>query len=129
MSEGRDAPSLALPDSQDALVSAVAAANPRTIVVLETGGPVAMPWLTGVARVLEAWYPGIRGAEALAGILFGEVNPSAKLPVTFARSDADLPHPRFPGSEVKPGCRRPGARRIPRVPDLPAVRRRTTRRA
>lgn len=102
MSEGRDAPSLALPDDQDAMVSAVAAANPRTIVVLETGGPVAMPWADRVEAVLEAWYPGIRGAEALAGILFGEINPSAKLPVTFPRSDADLPHPKLAGSDLKP---------------------------
>jgi beta-glucosidase len=93
MSEGRDAPSLSLPDNQDQLVDAVAAANPRTIVVLETGGPVTMPWIDNVSAVLEAWYPGIRGAEAIANILFGDVNPSAKLPLTFARAEADLPHP------------------------------------
>jgi beta-glucosidase len=52
-----------------------------------------MPWIDNVSAVLEAWYPGTRGAEALASILFGRVNPSAKLPVTFARSEADLPHP------------------------------------
>ena len=92
MSEGMDAPSLSLPDNQDALVSAVAQANPHTIVVLETGGPVSMPWVGQVKGVIEAWYPGIRGAQAMAGILFGNVNPSAKLPVTFAKSDADLPH-------------------------------------
>lgn len=99
-SEGRDAPSLSLPDNQDQLVSAVAAANPHTVVVLETGGPVSMPWIDQVSGALEAWYPGIRGAEAIAGILFGDVNPSAKLPATFARSDADLPHPQLPGSNV-----------------------------
>lgn len=92
LSEGRDAPSLSLPDHQDALVSAVAAANPHTIVVLETGGPVSMPWIDHVSGAIEAWYPGIRGAQALANILFGDVNPSAKLPVTFAKADADLPH-------------------------------------
>ncbi len=102
MSEGRDAPTLSLPDNQDALVSAVAAANPNTIVVVESGGPVSMPWAGNVKGVLEAWYPGIGGAQALAGILFGDVNPSAKLPVTFARSDADLPHPTVPGIDLKP---------------------------
>jgi beta-glucosidase len=92
-SEGDDVRSLSLPDKQDALVAAVAAANPHTIVVIESGGPITMPWIDNVSAVLEAWYPGTRGAEALASILFGRVNPSAKLPVTFARSEADLPHP------------------------------------
>jgi beta-glucosidase len=91
-SEGRDEPSLSLPNNQDALVSAVAEANSHTIVVLETGGPVSMPWVNNVGGIVEMWYPGIRGAEALANILFGTVNPSGKLPVTFAASDADLPH-------------------------------------
>jgi beta-glucosidase len=80
MSEDRDAATLSLPDNQDALVGAVAAANPNTIVVLETGGPVSMPWIHKVKGVVEMWYPGIGGAQALANILFGEVNPSAKLP-------------------------------------------------
>jgi beta-glucosidase len=57
--------------------------------------------------VLEAWYPGIGGAQALAAILFGDVNPSAKLPVTFAKSDADLPHPQVPGIDLKPANRPP----------------------
>jgi len=91
--EGRDHPNLSLPGNQDALVSAVAAANPHTIVVLETGGTVTMPWIGHVSAAMEAWYPGIRGAEAIANILFGDVNPSAKLPLTFAKSEADLPHP------------------------------------
>ena len=99
-SEGRDL-SLTLSGNQDQLVSAVAAANPRTIVVLETGGPVAMPWIGQVSAALEAWFPGIRGGEAIAAILFGDVNPSAKLPVTFAKSEADLPHPQVPGSDAK----------------------------
>jgi beta-glucosidase len=107
MSEGRDAATLSLPDNQDALVSAVAAANPRTIVVIESGGPVSMPWVENVKGVLEAWYPGIGGAQALAAILFGDVNPSAKLPVTFAKSDADLPHPQVPGIDLKPANRPP----------------------
>jgi beta-glucosidase len=92
-SEGRDAPNLSLPDNQDQLVSAVSAANPHTIVVLETGGPVTMPWIDSVSAVLEAWYPGIKGADAIANILFGDVNPSGKLPLTFPKSEADLPHP------------------------------------
>ena len=91
---------------QDKLVATIAAANPHTIVVLETGGPVAMPWIDRVSAAIEIWYPGIRGAEALANILFGDVNPSAKLPATFARTDADLPHPQVPGMDlVKPSPR------------------------
>ena len=112
-SEGSDVPSLSLPQNQDALVSAVAAANPHTIVVLETGGPVTMPWIDNVSAVLEAWYPGIRGSEAIANILFGDVNPSGKLPLTFPKSEADLPRPKLarqpppsPG-DVKPAF--PGA--------------------
>src|SRR5271165_660005 len=100
-SEGHDLPTLTLPDNQDTLVSAVAAANPHTIVVLETGGPAAMPWISQVSAAIEVWYPGIRGAEALANILFGDVNPSGKLPVSFAKSDAELPHPQIPGSNLK----------------------------
>src|SRR6266849_3528752 len=91
--ENMDLPSLSLPENQDALIEAVAAANPHTIVVLETGGPVTMPWIDKVSAVIEAWYPGIRGSEALANILFGDVNPSGKLPLTFPRTEADLPHP------------------------------------
>jgi len=98
MREEVDAPSLSLPDDQDALVSAVAAANPHTIVVIESGGPITMPWVNNVAGILEAWYPGIGGAQAIANILFGTVNPSAKLAATFPRSEADLPHPFLPGS-------------------------------
>ena len=94
--EGGDAETLGLPDGQDALVEAVAAANPHTVVILETGGAVSMPWAARVPAVLEAWYPGIRGGEAIANILFGDVDPSGKLAVTFARSDADLPHPKLP---------------------------------
>ena len=92
-SEGMDLPNLSLPGNQDALIEAVAAANPHTIVVLETGGAVMMPWIDKVAGVVEAWYPGIRGSEAIANLLFGDVNPSGKLPLTFPRSEADLPHP------------------------------------
>ena len=108
-SEGRDVASLSLPDNQDALVSAVAAANPHTIVVLETGGAVSMPWIDNVAGVLESWYPGIGGAQAIANILFGDVNPSAKLPVTFARSDSDLSHAVIAGTNLQPQPPAPGA--------------------
>lgn len=97
MSEGQDAPTLSLPDNQDDLVEAVANVNKKTIVVLETGGPVSMPWSSRVAAILETWYPGIGGGEAIANILFGDVNPSGKLPATFARQDADLPYPHVPG--------------------------------
>jgi beta-glucosidase len=93
-SEGIDLQNLSLPDKQDALIEAVAAANPHTIVVLETGGAVLMPWIDKVSAVIEAWYPGIRGSEAIANVLFGDVNPSGKLPLTFPRSEADLPHPK-----------------------------------
>ncbi len=91
-SEGLDLDNLSLPGNQDGLIAKVAAANPHTIVVLETGSPVTMPWASQVAAILEAWYAGSRGAEAVANILFGDVNPSAKLPITFPVSEADLPH-------------------------------------
>ena len=99
MREDVDAASLSLPENQDALVDAVAAANPNTIVLLETGGPVSMPWAEHVKGIVEMWYPGIGGAQALANILFGDVNPSGKLPVSFAKDDAQLPHPIVPGLE------------------------------
>jgi len=100
MTEDRDSATLSLPDNQDALVSAVAAANPRTIVVLETGSTISMPWVQDVKGILASWYPGIGGAQAIANILFGEVNPSGKLPITFAKSEADLPHPQLPGKDL-----------------------------
>jgi beta-glucosidase len=90
-SEGVDRPNLELPGSQDQLVAAVAQANPHTIVVLDTGGPVLMPWLSQVAGVLEAWYPGQEDGTALAALLFGDVNPSGRLPQTFPASDTALP--------------------------------------
>ena len=94
MSETVDAPDLALPDGQDRLVEAVAQANPHTVVVLETGGPVLMPWLGRVAAVLEAWYPGQKGGDAIAEVLSGAVNPSGRLPLTFPVAEAQLPHPK-----------------------------------
>ncbi|MGH9604295.1 MAG: glycoside hydrolase family 3 C-terminal domain-containing protein [Terracidiphilus sp.] len=90
-SEGHDRPDLSLPDNQDALVEAVAAANPHTIVVLKTGGPVLMPWLDKVPAVLEAWYPGEEDGNAVADLLFGKVDPSGKLTVTFPRAEDDTP--------------------------------------
>src|SRR5438094_171317 len=105
-SEDFDLPSLSLPDNQDALIEQVAAANPRTIVVLETGSAVTMPWLNQVGGALEAWYAGSKGEDAVANILFGDVNPSAKLPMTFPRSEADLPHPHL----VTPPPQAPGSR-------------------
>ncbi|HWE84564.1 MAG TPA: beta-glucosidase [Terracidiphilus sp.] len=92
-SEGMDLENLSLPNHQDALIEAVAAANPHTIVVVESGGAVLMPWIDKVAGVVEAWYPGIRGSQAIANLLFGDVNPSGKLPLTFPKSEADMPHP------------------------------------
>jgi beta-glucosidase len=96
LSEDMDVPSLSLPDSQDALIEQVASANPHTIVVLETGTAVTMPWIDKVAGVVEAWYAGSAGHKALADVLVGDVNPSGKLPLTFTSSDADLPHPNRP---------------------------------
>ncbi len=97
MSEGGDAPTLSLPDNQDALIQAVAQANPRTVVVLVTGNPVSMPWVDQVGAVMEAWYPGIGGGQAIANLLFGSVTPTAKLPITFAKTEADLPHDKIFG--------------------------------
>ena len=96
--ESFDAPHLALPGNQDALVEAVAKANPHTIVVLENNGPVAMPWLDQAGAVLEAWYPGASGGEAIARLLYGEVDPSGRLPVTWPRDESQLPRPIIPGA-------------------------------
>ena len=107
-SEGSDLPNLSLPNNQDALIEAVAAANPHTIVVLETGGAVTMPWLSQVSAVLESWYPGIRGAQAIAAILFGQVDPSGRLPITFPMTEADLPHPEEAAQPAGPLSPMPG---------------------
>lgn len=102
-SEGMDVPSLNLTDvihttpiDQDDLVSAVAAANPHTIVVIESGGAIVMPWLDHVNAVLEAWYPGQSGGPAIADLLFGKTNPSGKLPITFPANVDQLPRPDIP---------------------------------
>ncbi|WP_308920801.1 beta-glucosidase [Janthinobacterium sp. J1-1] len=99
--EAGDLPSLSLPDAvtdranqaydQNALIAAVAARAKRSIVVLENGTAVTMPWIASTHAVLAAWYPGVKGGQAIANVLFGDVNPSAKLPVTFPKSDADVP--------------------------------------
>jgi beta-glucosidase len=97
--EGFDQPDLSLPDGQDQLIAAVAEANPNTIVVLETGGAVKMPWLDKTAAVIEAWYPGARGGQAIASVLFGETNPAGRLPVTFPANEDQLPRPKLDGSD------------------------------
>ena len=95
--EGIDLPNLSLPDHQDTLIAAVAAANPHTIVVLETGSAVRMPWLPHVSAVLEAWYPGARGGGVIADVLSGRVNPSGRLPITFPCDEQQLPRPNLSG--------------------------------
>jgi beta-glucosidase len=96
IAEGMDLPSLSLPDNQDALIEQVAAANPRTIVVLETGTAVTMPWIDKVAGIVEVWYAGSAGQKALANVLVGDVNPTGKLAISFPKSEKDLPHPVIP---------------------------------
>ncbi|HWJ35145.1 MAG TPA: glycoside hydrolase family 3 C-terminal domain-containing protein [Steroidobacteraceae bacterium] len=103
-SEGSDIPDLQLPDGQDALIQAVAAANPHTIVVLETGNPVTMPWIDRVPAILMAWYPGQEGGQAIADILFGAVNPSGRLPMTFPREAADFLRPQLPNLGSDPAA-------------------------
>ncbi|HEY0745198.1 MAG TPA: glycoside hydrolase family 3 C-terminal domain-containing protein [Steroidobacteraceae bacterium] len=102
MSEGGDASTLSLPRRQNEIIAAVAAANPHTVVVLVTGNPVTMPWIDSVAAVMEAWYPGIGGGQAIANLLFGTVVPSAKLAITFPKSESDLPHPQIFGVTPRP---------------------------
>jgi beta-glucosidase len=96
-SEGHDSETISLSEEQDRLITAVAAANPRTIVVLETGNPVLMPWRSAVGSIIEAWYPGARGGEAIADVLFGDADPSGRLPVTFPTDAAQLPRSEVPG--------------------------------
>jgi len=95
-SEGNDG-SLELSGNQDALVDAVVRANPRTVVVVESGGAIFMPWAGQVPAILEAFYPGIRGGPAIARILTGKVNPSGHLPISFPASTEQLAHPQIAG--------------------------------
>src|SRR5580700_6687874 len=100
-SEATDRPSLNLPSAQDELIEAVAAANPHTVVVINAGAPVAMPWLNQVAAVVDAWYPGQSSGTALASVLFGDTDPSGHLPVTFPTSLSQVPASttaQFPGN-------------------------------
>jgi beta-glucosidase len=96
--EGMDI-AMSLDGEQDALVAAVAAANRKTVVVLETAGPVLMPWRSDAAAILEAWYPGALGGEAIAKVLFGEANPQGRLPTTFPASIDQLARPVLPGAD------------------------------
>jgi len=98
--EAEDILDLKLPNDQDGLIAQVAGAQPKTVVVVESGGPVLMPWLDKVGAVLAAWYPGQRGGEAIANILLGKVNPSGHLPITFPASEAQAPRPAPIGLEI-----------------------------
>lgn len=95
--EGFDMPDLSLPWGQDSVIDAVATANPNTIVVLETGNPVSMPWRDKVKAIIQAWYPGQAGGKAIAEVLTGKVNPSGRLPITFPADLAQTPRPELPG--------------------------------
>jgi beta-glucosidase len=100
-SEAADRASLNLPSAQNELISAVAAANPHTVVVIDAGAPVVMPWLSQVASVVDAWYPGESNGTALAAVLFGQVDPSGHLPVTFPTDLSQVPASspaQFPGT-------------------------------
>ncbi len=102
--EAADRPGLNLPSAQNELISAVAAANPHTVVVVNAGAPVAMPWLSQVASVVDAWYPGESNGTALAAVLFGAVDPSGHLPVTFPADLSQVPAStpaQFPGVNGK----------------------------
>ncbi len=101
-SEAADRASLNLPSAQNELISAVAAANPHTVVVIDAGAPVVMPWLSQVAAVVDAWYPGESNGSALAAVLFGQVDPSGHLPVTFPAKLSQVPASspsQFPGTD------------------------------
>jgi len=100
--ESVDLPHMQLPDNQDALIAGVAKANPKTVVVLETNGPVELPWLQQVPAVMQAWYPGIRGGEAIAALLTGKVNPSGRLPVSWPVDASQLPRPHVNGLGFNP---------------------------
>ncbi|OMC18093.1 beta-glucosidase [Mycobacterium colombiense] len=96
--EGFDIGDLSLPWGQDELIAAVAAANPDTVVVLQTGNPASMPWRDAVNAVVQAWFPGQDGGRAVAEILTGTVNPSGRLPITFPVDLAQTPRPQLPAA-------------------------------
>jgi beta-glucosidase len=96
-SEGFDSPDLSLPFGQDALIDAVASAHPNASVVLQTGNPVDMPWRNKVKGIVQAWYPGQAGGQAIAEVLSGKVNPSGRLPVSFVAGVEQTPHPKLAG--------------------------------
>ena len=124
-----DRPNLSLDGGGDALIAAVAAANPNTVVVLQTGGPVLMPWLDSVDSVLEVWYAGEQMGPAIASLLWGDVSPSGKLTHTFPVSEADLPtagsEAQYPGTLAADVPDGPASGRVHRGPAgrLPLVRR------
>jgi beta-glucosidase len=102
--EGSDRDNMSLPNMQDALIAAIAAANPQTIVFVHAGSPVVMPWAADVAAIVEGWYPGGEDGETTAALLFGDAYPSGKLPITFPVSESDglanTPE-RYPGVDGK----------------------------
>jgi beta-glucosidase len=99
-SEGADRPHMDLPGRQDDLIRAVAAANPRTVLIVNAGAPVSMPWANEVAAIVQLWFPGMEGGNALADMLFGDVDPSGRLPTTFPRRLEDSPaYPYYPGQD------------------------------
>ncbi|MDT7836960.1 beta-glucosidase family protein [Aquabacterium sp. OR-4] len=95
--EGHDSGSLALPQGQDELIAKLAAANPNTLVVLETGNPITMPWHREVRAIVQAWYPGQEGGQAIADVLTGAVNPAGRLPISFPQSLSQMPRSALPG--------------------------------
>lgn len=95
--EGFDIADLSLPWGQDALIAGVSAANANTVVVLETGNPVTMPWRDSVRAIVQAWYPGQAGGRAIAEVLAGRCNPSGRLPISFPVDLRQTPRPELPG--------------------------------
>jgi beta-glucosidase len=102
VSEGADRTDLRLPGDQDALIEAVAAANPNTVVVVHSVGPVLMPWRDRVGAIFSGWYAGEQAGPAISNLLFGRSNPSGKLPVTFPADELGGPTDR---PEAYPGLR------------------------
>ncbi|RQR38217.1 beta-glucosidase [Burkholderia sp. Bp9143] len=100
-----DCPDMTLPFGQDELIEAVARVNSNVIVVLQTGNPIEMRWRDKVRAVVQAWFPGQAGAQAIAEILTGEINPSGRLPLTFPVNIEQTPHPHLPGADVELGTR------------------------